>query len=217
MLINSNEMYTKKIIYTILILGFLSASCNSTTVNKVDESITPQPSTLIPSSNPQLASPISNPLSRVTKKPFAIYITKQNSPVQPEKFSGYHTGTDFEILDGEQDQEVEILVTCNGKLLQKKYATGYGGVVVQSCKLDGADVTIIYGHLQLASIAAKVGDELTQNTKLGILGKGYTTETDGERKHLHFGVHKGTGLNILGYVQKASQTSDWLNALDYIK
>lgn len=209
-------MNTRKIIYTIFILGFLSASCNITTVNKVDVIPTTIPNTQQVSQNPQLTSPISKPFTRVTKKPFNIYITKQNSPIQPEKFSGYHTGTDFEVSTAEQDQEVEILIACNGKLLLKKYATGYGGVAVQSCKLDGSDVTIIYGHLQLTSITAKVGDELTQDSKLGILGKGYSTETDGERKHLHFGIHKGTAVNILGYVQNKADLSGWLNALDYL-
>jgi hypothetical protein len=30
------------------------------------------------------------------KKPFGIYITPENSPVQPENFTGYHTGIDVE-------------------------------------------------------------------------------------------------------------------------
>lgn len=216
-------MNSKKIIYTIFILGFLSASCNSTTVNKGNVTpITPQPSTPATSSpastsKPQISNPITLPQTRITKKPYNIYITKQDSPVQPEKFSGYHTGTDFEVTEDEQNTDVQINTACDGKLLVKKYATGYGGVAVQSCKLDSADVTIIYGHLQLDSITAKVGDELKQNTKLGILGKGYSAETDGERKHLHFGIHKGTAVNILGYVQNKADLSNWLNALDYLK
>ena len=38
---------------------------------------------------------------RITKKPFGIFITTQNSPVQPERFSGYHTGVDVEYKDAE--------------------------------------------------------------------------------------------------------------------
>src|SRR4030067_1140465 len=40
--------------------------------------------------------PINRADERVTKKPFGIFITPQNSPIQPEKFSGFHTGADFE-------------------------------------------------------------------------------------------------------------------------
>src|SRR3990167_7147055 len=44
------------------------------------------------------ASPVSYPisdwLSRITKKKFGQYITPQTSPVQPERFTGYHTAAD---------------------------------------------------------------------------------------------------------------------------
>ena len=144
-------------------------------------------------------------------------MTPKNSPVQPEKFTGYHTGVDFETTSEEQNSDVEIFVACNGKLLMKKYATGYGGVAVQACKLDGNDVTIVYGHIRLTSIIPKVGDELKAGEKFAVLGTGYSTETDGERKHLHFGVHKGTTINILGYVQKENLLSDWLDAEKYLR
>lgn len=63
---------------------------------------------------------------RVTKKPFGIHITKTNSPVSPERFSGYHSGVDFEILPGEEDTDVEVRAICTGPLVMKKRATGYG-------------------------------------------------------------------------------------------
>lgn len=214
-------MRIQKIIYPLLIVSFLSASCNSASVNKDSNAPTPtistptnsQPSTL----NSQLIDPISSPQTRVTKKPFGIYITNQNSPVTPEKFSGYHTGTDFEAFNSEQNTDVKIYAACDGKLLVKKSATGYGGVLVQACKIDGNDVTIIYGHLRLTSVAAKVGAELIAGQVIGVLGTGYTSETSDERKHLHFGIHKGTAVNILGYVQNESELSGWLNAMDYLK
>ncbi|NTU99252.1 hypothetical protein HGA64_04600 [Candidatus Falkowbacteria bacterium] len=40
--------------------------------------------------------PISDALSRVTKKPFGIKVSPKNSSVSPERFTGYHTGVDFE-------------------------------------------------------------------------------------------------------------------------
>lgn len=155
--------------------------------------------------------------SRIIKKPFGIYITPQNSPVQPEKFSGYHTGVDFEITTTEANIDVPVSAFCDGKLLEKKYTTGYGGVAVQSCVLNGQTVTVIYGHLKLASIAPIVGQTLKRGDLLGVLGKGYSTETDGERKHLHFGIHVGSTINILGYVQKQSDLSGWLDPAKSLK
>lgn len=165
----------------------------------------------------QLAEPVSQARQRVLKKPFALQVSPQNSPVSPEKFSGYHTGTDFEILEGEQDLDVEVFSVCSGKVLSKRTASRYGGVLVQSCQLDGQDVTVVYGHLRLSSINFKVGDSLEAGGKLGVLGTGYSSETDGERKHLHLGIHKGKAVNILGYSKNKAGLADWLNVLDYLK
>ncbi len=163
-----------------------------------------------------LSWPISRATERVTKKPFGIYITPKTSPVQPEKFQGYHTGTDFETFADEQESDVEISAACDGTLLVARYASGYGGVMVQSCTIDNQPVTIIYGHIRLSSITKKVGDVVKAGDKLAVLGTGYSSETDGERKHLHFGIHKGTSVVITGYVQKQSDLSSWLNAMDYM-
>ena len=167
--------------------------------------------------SPMLTMPIANALERITKKPFAIYITPQNSPVSPEKFKGYHTGTDFETFADEQNIEVPIFAACDGKLILKKYASGYGGVIVQSCQLDGQNITVLYGHLRLNSVTLKVGDVITGMQQLGVLGDGYSAETDGERKHLHLSMHKGTKIVLLGYVQNEKDLSDWLNPTDYLK
>lgn len=159
--------------------------------------------------------PISHALSRITKKPFGIYITPKTSPVQPEKFTGYHTGVDFETSPAEADTDVSVYAICDGPLLEKITASGYGGVAVQRCSLDGPAVTIVYGHIKLASVTATVGQQLAHGQQLAILGKGYSIETDGERKHLHLGIHKGSTINILGYVQKQADLSQWLDWTTY--
>jgi murein DD-endopeptidase MepM/ murein hydrolase activator NlpD len=163
-----------------------------------------------------IADPISSALSRVTKKPFGIKVSPGHSPVTPEKFSGYHTGVDFETTVAEQNIDVPVYALCDGNLLEKKTATGYGGVVVQKCTLSGQIVTIIYGHLKLSSVSAKIGAKLQAGTQIGILGKAYSTETDGERKHLHLGIHKGSSINILGYVKYKSSLKDWLDVTKYL-
>lgn len=155
--------------------------------------------------------PLDRAAERVTKKPFGIYITSQNSPVQPEKFQGYHTGTDFEIFPEELNVDVSVKAICDGELALKKWASGYGGILVESCELNGELITVVYGHLKLASIAKKAGDALAKGEGIGILGKAYSAETDGERKHLHLGVHKGSGIDIRGYVQNQSELLGWLD------
>jgi len=166
---------------------------------------------------PIFNEPIGNALSRVTKKPFGIYVSPNNSPVSPEKFTGYHTGVDFETSPDETNIDVPIYAICDGSLALKEYASGYGGVAVESCKLNGQDITVIYGHLKLSSININVGNQLSAGQQIGILGKGYSTETDGERKHLHLGIHKGTAINILGYVQNQAELENWIDVTKYLK
>ena len=181
---------------------------------------TPAPSSGLPAPTNyavQLTPPITNWQNRVTKKPFGIYITPKTSPVQPERFQGYHTGVDFETFPDEQNIDVPIYAICDGKLLQKRTASGYGGIAVQACKLNGEDATIIYGHLRLTSVTANVGQELKAGDMLAVLGTGYSTETDGERKHLHLGIHKGSAINILGYVQNQAELANWLDVTKYLK
>lgn len=161
-------------------------------------------------------APLSRVLERVTKKPFGIYITPQTSPVQPEKFQGYHTGTDFEIFPEELKADVPVKAVCSGKLVMKKYVSGYGGVMVESCELNKNPITVIYGHLKLASISKSTGENIIAGETLGILGANKSIETDGERKHLHLGFHKGAAINILGYVQSKSALSDWLDPCVYV-
>lgn len=169
-----------------------------------------------PSSAAKFNPPISRWDSRVTKKPFGIYVTPNDSPVSPERFKGYHTGVDFETFSDEQNAEVPINAICSGQLLVKEYASGYGGLTVQACNFEGP-ITVIYGHLKLSSISVKVGEQIAAGEKIGILGKGYSVETDGERKHLHLGIHKGSAVNILGYVQNPAELANWLDILNYLK
>lgn len=161
-------------------------------------------------------APLDRISERVTKKPFGIYITPATSPVQPERFRGYHTGTDFEIFSEELNIDISIKAVCSGKLLLKKYVSGYGGVAVESCELENNPITVIYGHLKLSSISLEEGNLINVGDAIGILGKANSAETDGERKHLHLGFHKGEEVNIWGYVNSKSDLSSWLDPCDYI-
>lgn len=161
--------------------------------------------------------PLEQARGRVLKKPFGIKITPQTSPVQPEKFSGYHVGVDYEIFAGEENIDVAVNAVCSGKLLQKRTVSGYGGAIIQSCNLNGQDATVLYGHIKLASVSKVIGDNISQGEQLAILGKGFSTETDNERKHLHLGIHKGSTISVLGYVQNQQDLNNWLNFEEFVK
>lgn len=163
-----------------------------------------------------LRSPLDRIDERVTKKRFGTLVSPTNSPVSPEKFSGYHTAWDFETFVDEADKAVTITAFCGGKIVSKKSADGYGGVVVQECQLGTQAVTIIYGHLKLASVTNNIGDYLAPGATIGELGQANSTDTGDERKHLHFGIHKGTAIDIKGYVSTQAALSAWLDPDTYL-
>ena len=163
-----------------------------------------------------LRSPLDRASERVSKKTFGTKVSPNDSPVQPEKFSGYHTGWDFEIFPDELKKDVTVTAFCGGKVRVKETASGYGGLLVQDCNVDNVPMTVVYGHLQLASVEVKVGDYRAPGDRIGWLGDDNSSQTDGERKHLHFDLHKGTTVNIRGYVSTEAELTDWLDPKNYL-
>lgn len=165
-----------------------------------------------PTISNSFAWPINKASQRITMKPFGIKVSPTNSPVQPEKFSGYHTGTDFETTTDEKDTVIAISAICDGTVLLKRVISGYGGVLIQSCHYNDQPITVLYGHLASKSITVKVGDKLKPQQTIGHLGQGYSTETDGERKHLHLGIHRGNAIELKGYVPNQNDLNQWIDA-----
>ena len=83
---------------------------------QTNDQISPSPTPPNQASEPKLAAPIDKADQRVTKKPVGIFITKANSPVSPERFYGYHTGTDFETFSEEANVFVPVYAICEGKI-----------------------------------------------------------------------------------------------------
>jgi len=156
-------------------------------------------------------APLHNWQDRITKKPFGIFINPKTSPVQPEKFQGFHTGTDFEKFENEVDQLVNAKAICHGKIIQKKFVNGYGGVIVQDCEIENDPITVLYGHLDLEKSTSKIGDTAQQNQNIAVLAPDNSFYSDGERKHLHLGIHKGKQIQLQGYVQTKNQLMRWLD------
>ena len=167
--------------------------------------------------NKLIQEPIDDAIARATKKPFGVKISPDNSPVSPEKFSGYHTGVDFETFPNEAELDINIYAICAGPIILKRYVSGYGGVIVQQCALDNDNVTVVYGHLRLSSISSELNQILGQSQQIGMLGQGFSAETDGERKHLHLGIHKGQTINLLGYVETSNLLDEWIDPITLIK
>ncbi|OIO54783.1 hypothetical protein AUJ46_02235 [Candidatus Peregrinibacteria bacterium CG1_02_54_53] len=158
-------------------------------------------------------APIDRAAERVTKKPFGISITPQNSPVQPERFTGYHTGTDYELLPGETPHDVTVRAACTGDVIAVQRVSGYGGVVVQRCSLNGETVTALYGHLALDRVAVSLHQTLDADDTIGVLGAADSQETDGERAHLHFAIHHGVVVEFKGYVPEQSTLDAWVDPM----
>ncbi len=163
-----------------------------------------------------LQAPVDRACERVTKKPFGIYIDRVTSPVQPERFSGYHTGADFEIFPEEADTDVVVRALCDGEILVKRFSSGYGGLLVTSCVLEEKEVAVIYGHLALWSIGKNIGDTVREGDTLGLLGRGGSPDTDGERKHLHLGIHRGTSIDVSGYTKERKEGEYWIDPISLI-
>jgi len=148
---------------------------------------------------------------RISKKPFGLYVSPKSSPVSPEKFTGYHAGVDFEILPLEKPHNVSVTALCSGDVHYTNWVKGYGGVLVQSCVLDGEDITVLYGHLAEDSIPYVRGNDIEKGEFVGTLGIAYSTETDNERAHLHLSVHKGTDVELRGYTENQQDLDNWLD------
>lgn len=163
-----------------------------------------------------LSHPISNAKIRITKKPFGIYITPQSSPIKPEKFTGYHTGTDFETMAQEKKEAVSVYSFCTGKIRAKQIVSGYGGVIVQDCAIEGQTATVLYGHIDIRKSNVQISQEVKGGERLSVLAQAYSQYSGGERKHLHLGIHRGSSIDYRGYVQNKSELLDWIDVQKYL-
>lgn len=161
-----------------------------------------------------LVEPIDEFTERITKKPFGIFITPQNSPVQPERFSGYHTASDVEYEDVSGD--VPVRAIADGVVTRSGQVNGYGGLLVIQHGDDLQNVSSLYGHLKVSSLP-RIGIQVKAGDQIGVLGEGGSSDTGGERKHLHLGILKSGVNDIRGYVQNESELSNWLDPETFLE
>jgi murein DD-endopeptidase MepM/ murein hydrolase activator NlpD len=157
--------------------------------------------------------PIENGASRATPLHFNMYVTPDpaHNPINPpERFIGNHVGLDFEITPEEATKDVAIYAVCTGTGTYAGFAIGYGGLIAQQCMLKNEKVTMLYGHLDLASLP-KQGTLLKKGEKIAILGAAKSHDTDDNRKHLHFGIVKGWTTDYRGYTDAAGDTAGFID------
>jgi len=210
-------------LFLILVIGLISfimpkktAAPTGTSISNTNEAKPESDNSNAQSaSNKKIIPPVPDPnfTNRITKKPFGIRVTPDKSPVQPEKFTGYHTAVDIEY--GESTEEISIFAITDGEIILARTAQGYGGVMIIRHAINGKFYNIVYGHLDPKSFTQK--KTVSSGEKIGILGEGFTDETDFERKHLHFGIIDGTRIDLLGYVQNEKELSGWIDPLTFYK
>jgi len=172
--------------------------------------ITKNPKIRVKKDEEILIEPVVEFKKRITKKFFGTFVTPADSPVNPERFSGYHTGVDVEFDD--VTDEVVVKVIFDGEIIYLGSVNGYGGVVAEKVFYKNEYFVVIYGHLD-PDFLIKNNMIVKKGEKIGVLGEGYSQETDGERKHLHLGIVKGEKVNFRGYVQNKDELSEWMDPL----
>lgn len=165
-----------------------------------------------------VSAPLQHIERRVSVLTFGMHVTPDpnDNPIDPpERFAGYHAATDFEVGVDELDADVPVSAICAGETVYGGFADGYGGLVVQRCILKGQDVTVIYGHLTVDGLP-KAGTQLEPGQQFAVLAPARSHDSDGNRKHLHLGIHIGKNIDERGYVQTEEELSEFIDPMSLI-
>lgn len=131
------------------------------------------------------------------------------------KFYGYHAAVDLEYLPQELKKNIPVYAITSGKIKYIGELEGYGGVILQDI---GDDKTALYGHVKIANLSYKVGQEVQAGVIITYLGDQFSRETSREREHLHFGIYKGTDLYFKGHeASKEAIVRKWINPTKYLR
>ena len=158
----------------------------------------------------QVYLPVKNFFQNQAVNPFGVF--------RSNRFVGYHSGVDVEIDPSDLYKKVPVYAIYDGEVKKVELAAGYGGVVAIEHDLGKLSLMGIYGHLRLWDINVKEGQKITAGYLIGYLGADASAETDGERKHLHFGLFKGEDVDIKGYVDSLAELKrNWLSPNEFLR
>ena len=183
-----------------------------------DSQTTPTSATSQTAPVPTIIYPIDNYSARLSKNSFGSYYFSQNSQkfdstVCPgaSEYTGYHTGDDLETIPAEQNIPIAVTSIATGTVRQVGRVSGYGGLAVIEYTLGDETYTAYFGHINLATTTLKVGSTVSIGEKIAELAPACSSANSNVRKHLHFSLHKGTGVDVEGYVNSKSALSAWID------
>lgn len=209
------------IFLTLLLLGGVTAWYIYGHNKKTDLVVTPstiQNTTLTPTTETPTVTaatlyyPMTNFDGRITFRTFG-QLVKPTDAATPcgVAFSGYHNADDLEITATEVGADVPVYAISSGVIREVGLVSGYGGLLVLGVTVNGQDYTVYYGHINLGSTNLVVGEAVHAGQRLASLGSQCSAQTSGERKHLHLAIHKGTSIDVRGYVPNLSELSAWID------
>lgn len=210
--------------FTALLLGGLVVFANTRHVETSSSESAPIPSetlqaALLPASSPndtRLLEPTEEFRQRITKKPFGIFITPETSPIQPDRFLGFHTGVDAEFTD--RTDEIPVRAVANGNIVFRRWVSGYGGVIIIQHEINDRQLHALYGHLDASNFPPRNIIRVRAGDVIGVLGDGGTEETDDVRKHLHFSIRPAQeSFDLRGYVKSHEELSGWFDPLQWYR
>lgn len=176
------------------------------------------------SSTPQSASaatlvyPISDFSARITTNGYGTYYpaggtTNPDRQICPNAtyYVGYHTADDLEVFPSELNSAIWAKSIAEGTVREARPVSGYGGLLVIEYELSGSIYTAYFGHINLSTATVKAGDHVTVGENLAELGPACSSANGDVRKHLHFGIRKGSAIDVRGYVPTQAELANWAN------
>ncbi len=145
----------------------------------------------------------------------AFYKGREN--LFPTKFYGYHAGQDLESLSSEKADSVLVpfYAVTDGTIIYIGTLKGYGGVILE--RLDDGQHVALYGHIKIPN-NLNINNRIKAGDLISYLGNNFSIETSGERKHLHFAIHKGTDEYFHGHEPNVSiLNSQWEDPILFLK
>lgn len=194
-------------------------STDSTPPVKLSDSAVPN-TTPSPSQTfaPTLVYPLDNFAARITANDFGQYYPPGGTTNPDRKvcsnatyYVGYHTANDLETFPNELNIAVPVKSIADGTVREVSPVSGYGGLIVIEYNLGGSTYTAYFGHINLATATVKAGDHVTAGEHIADLGSQCSNINGNVRKHLHFGLHKGTTIDVRGYVPDQTTLSNWVD------
>jgi len=132
-------------------------------------------------------------------------------------YPGYHTAVDLETTAAQANQSIPVFAIAAGTVGQVSAVSGYGGLIVVQYNLGGADYIAYYGHINLSTAKVKAGQSVTVGETLADLAPACSLANGNVRKHLHFGLYKGTGVDVRGYAPDKAALESWMNPVELLK